>query len=45
MKEVPESVNKIVDFFLAFRPKPKTKAAKKRKRKKTAKEKKTKPAA
>jgi hypothetical protein len=44
MKEVPESINKIVDMFLAYRPKPKTKAAKKRKRKKTALEKKEKPA-
>jgi hypothetical protein len=44
MKEVPESINNIVDMFLAYRPKPKTRAAKKRKRKKTALEKKDKPA-
>lgn len=39
MKDVPDSLNKIVDVVLAYRPKPKTKAAKKRKRKKTALEK------
>ncbi|MCU1226358.1 MAG: hypothetical protein JWQ42_4451 [Edaphobacter sp.] len=42
--EVPEEINKIVDKVLAYRPKPKTKAAKKRKRKKTALEKQSKPA-
>jgi len=35
MKNVPDSLNKIVDVVLAYRPKPKTKAAKKRKRKQT----------
>jgi hypothetical protein len=43
MKDVPNELNKIVDVVLAYRPKPKTKAAKKRKRKKTALEKKDKP--
>ena len=43
MKEVPDELNKIVDKVLAYRPKPKTKAAKKRKRKKTALEKKANP--
>ena len=28
MKNVPEALNKIVDIVLAYRPKPKTKAAK-----------------
>ena len=42
--EIPDELNKIVDKVLAYRPKPKTKAAKKRKRKKTALEKKDKPA-
>jgi hypothetical protein len=37
--EVPEVLNTIVDKVLAYRPKPKTKAAKKRKRNKTALEK------
>jgi hypothetical protein len=32
MKDVPEALNRIVDKVLAYRPKPKTKAAKKRKR-------------
>jgi hypothetical protein len=32
MKDVPDALNKIVDTVLAYRPKPKTKAAKKRKR-------------
>ena len=41
--EIPEELNQIVDKVLAYRPKPKTKAAKKRKRKKTALEKKAKP--
>ena len=41
--DVPEVLNTIVDKVLAYRPKPKTKAAKKRKRKKTALEKKAKP--
>jgi hypothetical protein len=39
MKEIPDSLNKIVDTVLAYRPKPKTKAAKKRKRQKTKEEK------
>ena len=43
MKDVPDSLNKIVDVVLAYRPKPKTKAAKKRKRKQTEIEKQTKP--
>ena len=43
MKDVPDDLNRIVDKVLAYRPKPKTKAAKKRKRKKTALEKKTNP--
>jgi hypothetical protein len=42
--EVPDDLNRIVDKVLAYRPKPKTKAAKKRKRKKTALEKQSKPA-
>jgi len=37
MKEVPEALNKITDIVLAYRPKPKSKAAKKRKRLKAAK--------
>jgi hypothetical protein len=41
--EVPDELNRIVDKVLAYRPKPKTKAAKKRKRKKTALEKQSKP--
>jgi hypothetical protein len=41
--DVPADLNRIVDKVLAYRPKPKTKAAKKRKRKKTALEKKAKP--
>jgi hypothetical protein len=32
MKDVPEVLNTIVDKVLAYRPKPKSKAAKKRKR-------------
>jgi len=32
MKDVPDALNKMVDAVLAYRPKPKTKAAKKRKR-------------
>lgn len=32
MKNIPESLNKIADVVLAYRPKPKTKAAMKRKR-------------
>jgi hypothetical protein len=44
MKEVPEALNKITDIVLAYRPKPKTKAARKRARKKP-KEKKSEPAA
>ena len=39
MKDVPDSLNKIVDVVLAYRPKPKSKGAKKRKRKKAALEK------
>jgi hypothetical protein len=42
--DVPDDLNRIVDKVLAYRPKPKTKAAKKRKRKKTALEKQSKPA-
>jgi len=42
--DVPDDLNRIVDKVLAYRPKPKTKAAKKRKRKKTALEKQNKPA-
>jgi hypothetical protein len=30
MKDVPEVLNKITDVVLAYRPKPKTKAARKR---------------
>lgn len=41
--EISDELNKIVDKVLAYRPKPKTKAAKKRKRKKTALEKQAKP--
>lgn len=41
--DIPESLNKIVDIVLAYKPKPKTKAVKKRKRKKTALEKKANP--
>jgi hypothetical protein len=44
MKRVPEALNKITDIVLAYRPKPKTKAARKRKRLKAAKENETKPA-
>jgi hypothetical protein len=44
MKDVPDSLNKIVDTVLAYRPKPKTKAAKKRKRLAVKKEKEAKPA-
>ncbi len=43
MSETSDILNRIVDVVLAYRPKPKTKAAKKRKRKKTALEKQTKP--
>jgi hypothetical protein len=43
MKDIPDSLNKIVDVVLAYRPKPKTKAAKKRKRKQNEIEKQTKP--
>lgn len=43
MKETPEILDKIVDKVLAYRPKPKSKAAKKRTRKKTALEKQAKP--
>jgi hypothetical protein len=32
MKDVPEILNKITDVVLAYRPKPKTKAARKRKK-------------
>ena len=39
MKDVPESLNKMVDVVLAYKPKPKTKAAKKRKRLAVKKEK------
>jgi hypothetical protein len=40
MKDVPDALNKMVDVVLAYRPKPKTKAAKKRKRAAKALEKK-----
>jgi hypothetical protein len=33
MKETPEVLDKMVDAVLAYRPKPKSKAAKKRRRK------------
>ncbi len=33
MKKVPEILDKMVDAVLAYRPKPKSKAAKKRRRK------------
>ena len=39
MKDVPDILNKVVDTVLAYRPKPKTKAAKKRKRLKVKQEK------
>jgi hypothetical protein len=42
MKEVPDALNKITDIVLAYRPKPKTKAARKRKRLKKEIEKKAK---
>jgi hypothetical protein len=42
MKEIPDALNKIVDVVLAYRPKPKTKAARKRKRLKQKVEKKSK---
>jgi hypothetical protein len=32
MKDVPDALNRIVDVVLAYRPKPKTKAARNRKR-------------
>ena len=32
MKQIPDALNKITDIVLAYRPKPKTKAARKRKR-------------
>ncbi len=43
MKETPEILNAIVDRVLAYRPKPKSKAAKKRKRLTTKKAKEAKP--
>jgi hypothetical protein len=43
MKDVPETLNRIVDKVLAYRPKPKTKAAKKRKRLKVKQDKDKKP--
>jgi hypothetical protein len=39
MKDVPPEIDRIVDVVLAYRPKPKTKAAKKRIRKKKREEK------
>lgn len=42
MKEAPDALNKITDIVLAYRPKPKTKAAQKRERVKKAEEKKPK---
>ena len=44
MPEAPERLDRIVDVVLAYRPKPKSKAAKKRTRKKKALEKQAKPA-
>jgi hypothetical protein len=41
--DVPEVLNTIVDKVLAYKPKPKTKAAKKRTRKKKALDKQAKP--
>jgi hypothetical protein len=41
--EPPEILNQIVDKVLAYRPKPKSKAAKKRQRRKTKIEKERKP--
>ena len=41
--ETPEILNRMVDVVLAYRPKPKSKAAKKRTRKKKALEKQAKP--
>jgi hypothetical protein len=41
--EIPDELNRIVDKVLAYRPKPKSKAAKKRTRKKTKLEKQSKP--
>jgi hypothetical protein len=32
MQEIPDALNKMVDVVLAYRPKPKTRAARKRKR-------------
>jgi hypothetical protein len=43
MKDVPDALNRIVDKVLAYKPKPKSKAAKKRKRLKTIKDKEQKP--
>lgn len=37
MKDVPEVLDKMADAALAYRPKPKSKAAKKRRRKATKK--------
>ena len=34
MKDIPDALNKIADVVLAYRPKPKTKAARKRVRQK-----------
>jgi len=44
MKDIPKILDTITDVVLAYRPKPKTKAAKKRKRLKTKIEKGKKPA-
>ena len=44
MKKIPEVLNTITDVVLAYKPPPKTKAAKKRKRLKTKIEKEKKPA-
>lgn len=41
MKDAPDELNRIVDKVLAYRPKPKTKAAKKRKKRRAEKEKKS----
>lgn len=42
--EIPDMLNRMVDVVLAYRPKPKSKAAKKRVRQKKLKEKQAKPA-
>ena len=44
MKDAPDVLNRIVDAVLAYRPKPKTKAARKRKKLIAAKQMQKKPA-